>query len=88
MLKKYILSCMVVVIVCFSIFLYWNTLKNDFVNFDDPDLVIRNTYIKTLSFQNIRAIFTPGLVGAYQPVRTLSYLSRLQKLTVICICPP
>ncbi len=56
-----------------SVFLYLNTLNNDFVNFDDPDLVIRNNYIKRLNVQNIKDIFTPGVVGAYQPVRTLSY---------------
>ena len=53
--------------------IYWNTLQHEFVNFDDLDLVVRNGYIKTLSVQNIKAIFTPGVVGAYQPLRTLSY---------------
>lgn len=72
-MKKYVFYLIPGVIVLLAIMIYWNTLNHDFVNFDDPDLIIRNRYIKTLSFQNIRAIFTPGVVGAYQPVRTLSY---------------
>lgn len=50
-----------------------NSLSNDFVNMDDPDLVLRNRYIRDLTWENVRAIFTPGTAGTYQPVRTLSY---------------
>jgi tetratricopeptide (TPR) repeat protein len=72
-LKKYYSYLVVTVIVCLSIGVYWNSLNNEFVNMDDLDLIVQNTYIKALNFQNIRDIFTPGLVGAYQPVRTFSY---------------
>jgi tetratricopeptide (TPR) repeat protein len=62
-----------VAIACLAILLYWNSLGNQFVNMDDLDLIVRNKYIKALNLQNIQAIFTPGVVGSYQPIRTLSY---------------
>ncbi len=48
-------------------------MHNDFINMDDPYLIVWNRYIKELTLENVRAIFTPGVVGAFQPVRTLSY---------------
>ena len=56
-----------------AIGVYWNSVHNEFVNMDDLDGVVRNKYIRSLSVQNIKDIFTPGVAGAYQPVRTLSY---------------
>lgn len=73
MLKKYSAYLIVTAIIVLSLLVYWNSLNNDFVNMDDLDLIVRNPYLKTLSFQNIKDIFTPGVAGAYQPVRILSY---------------
>ena len=73
MAKRYFFYVILIPIVFLSIIIYWNTLQNEFVNFDDLDLVVRNKYVKSLSYQNIKDIFTPGVVGTYQPVRTLSY---------------
>ncbi len=72
-MKTYISYLLPVVIAVPAILLYANTFTHEFVNFDDPDLVIQNTTIRSLSVQNLKAIFTPGEVGAFQPVRTLSY---------------
>jgi tetratricopeptide (TPR) repeat protein len=72
-LTKYYPYLIVTAIVCLSVGVYWNSLGNDFVNMDDLDLIVRNKYIKALNVQNISDIFIPGVVGAYQPVRTLSY---------------
>lgn len=55
------------------VLIYWNTFDNTFVNMDDLDAIVHNRYIRSLSWQNIKDIFTPGVAGAYQPVRTLSY---------------
>ena len=60
-------------LIVLSLLIYWNTLNHQFVNFDDTSLVVQNPSIKSLALENVRAIFTPGVVGAYQPVRTLSY---------------
>jgi len=52
---------------------YANSLRNDFTNWDDPGLVLENTAIRSLDFQNILHIFTPRVGHTYQPVRVLSY---------------
>ncbi len=72
-MKTYLPYLLLAALVGIAAAVYWNTLPNEFVNIDDPDLIVENSYIRTLSFENLKAIFTPGVVGAYQPVRTLSY---------------
>ncbi|MBD3307938.1 tetratricopeptide repeat protein [candidate division KSB3 bacterium] len=72
-MKIYVRYLLLFAIVCLSGLVYLNTLDNEFVNFDDLELIVRNQYIKTLSLSNLAKIFTPGAIGAYQPVRTLSY---------------
>ena len=72
-MKTYRPLLLAVLLVVLSLLLYWNTLDHHFVNFDDTSLVVKNRYIKSLSIENLKAIFTPGVVGAYQPLRTLSY---------------
>ena len=62
-----------IAITSLSIIIYFNSLDNEFVNWDDDKLIVQNQSIRSLSFQNIRSIFTPGVLEAYQPVRTLSY---------------
>jgi tetratricopeptide (TPR) repeat protein len=53
--------------------LYWGSLDNPFVNWDDYSLITQNEYIQSISWSNLKAIFTPGVVGAYQPIRNISY---------------
>ncbi|GAK57642.1 conserved hypothetical TPR repeat protein [Candidatus Vecturithrix granuli] len=72
-MKTYSPILLAVLLACLSVLIYLNTLGHQFVNFDDTSLIVQNPYIKSLSFENITAIFTPGVVGVYQPVRTLSY---------------
>lgn len=72
-MKTFHLLLLAALLLVLSLLLYWNTLHHQFVNFDDTSLVVKNRYIKSLSIENLKAIFTPGVVGAYQPFRTLSY---------------
>ena len=61
-------------IITFLVFMiYLNSFKNDFVNWDDPGLIIRNQRIRSLDWQNIIEIFTPKKSSTFQPVRVLSY---------------
>lgn len=61
-------------IITFLVFMiYLNSFKNDFVNWDDPGLIIRNQRIRSLDWQNIVEIFTPKKSSTFQPVRVLSY---------------
>ena len=64
----------VAAIITFLVFMiYLNSFKNDFVNWDDPGLIIRNQRIRSLDWQNIVEIFTPKKSSTFQPVRVLSY---------------
>ena len=51
---------------------YLNSLGNTFTNWDDS-MIYANPQIKSLGWENIRKIFTPGKGATYQPIRALSY---------------
>ncbi len=53
--------------------IYLNSFQNDFVNWDDPGLIIGNQRIRSLDLQNILEIFTPKKSSTFQPIRVLSY---------------
>ena len=53
-------------------FAYLNSFSNGFTNWDDPNGIINNLHIRSLNWQNVKRIFTPGTTGSYQPLRTLS----------------
>ncbi|PIE35186.1 hypothetical protein CSA56_05210 [candidate division KSB3 bacterium] len=72
MKKPYRIGC-VAAIVCLSVAVYWNSLGNEFVNWDDTALIVENESIRALDWQHIKAFFTPGTSGSYQPIRDLSY---------------
>jgi tetratricopeptide (TPR) repeat protein len=55
----------------FISFLYWDSLKNDFINWDDQ-MIYGNQAIRSLDWRNVLQMFVPGK-GTYQPIRVLSY---------------
>lgn len=69
--KFNLISICVLLALTFAI--YANSLGNDFTNWDDPELVLKNPSIRSLGLQNLRDIFTPEAGHTYQPVRVLSY---------------
>ncbi|GAB4350787.1 MAG: tetratricopeptide repeat protein [Candidatus Abyssubacteria bacterium] len=56
-----------------AVIVFANSLKNDFVGYDDPNLIVNNEQIRSLSPENLARIFSPATKGNYQPIRTLSY---------------
>jgi Flp pilus assembly protein TadD len=52
---------------------YLNSLGNDFVNWDDPGLILGHSHIRSLDWSNIKEIFTLRRASTYQPIRVLSY---------------
>ncbi len=52
---------------------YFNSLTNQFVNWDDPGLILKNQKIRSLDWHNIGDMFTPKKASTYQPIRVLSY---------------
>lgn len=57
-----------------SVVLYRKALGFDFVpSWDDGNYVLDNPYIRSLSLDNIKGIFTTTFVGNYAPLQILSY---------------
>jgi protein O-mannosyl-transferase len=67
---KFIFSVLILLI---TFMVYSNTFQNDFVNWDDNNLIVNNLKIRSLSFDNIKQIFAYRSGATYQPIRVLSY---------------
>ena len=52
--------------------LYFNSLGNQFTNWDDG-MIYQNSTIRDLSWEGIKRIFTYEKANTYQPIRMLSY---------------
>jgi len=52
---------------------FFNTLQNDFTNWDDDIYLFSNNYIKELSSTGIYNIFSESYFGNYHPLTTLTY---------------
>jgi len=53
--------------------IYYKSLYFPFINFDDPDYIIDNYYIRDLSWQGFYKIFSQPIYGNYFPLQILSY---------------
>lgn len=51
---------------------FFNTLDNDFTNWDDPYYVTNNELIHQINFDNLIQIFKQGYTGTYVPLSILS----------------
>lgn len=67
--KKYGL----LLILCLSLIAFFPGLKNDFTHLDDQVQVVENSDIQSLSWTNIKAVFSSTSVGMYQPLSSLLY---------------
>jgi protein O-mannosyl-transferase len=56
-----------------TFFIYFNTLKSDFTNYDDDTHIAKNEDVKTLNTEHVKKIFSSYYVGMYQPFTTLSF---------------
>lgn len=54
-------------------FLFSPSLKNGFVNWDDPEHLTENTMVKVLSWESVKKIFTSFYTLNYHPLALLSY---------------
>jgi tetratricopeptide (TPR) repeat protein len=52
---------------------FFNTLNNDFTNWDDPYYITDNQLIKSFSLNNIKQIFSQDFTGTYVPLSVLSF---------------
>lgn len=61
-------------ILTLTITVFLPSLSNGFTNWDDPDYVLNNIFIRNFSFENIKAIFSEPYMGLYQPLSILSLM--------------
>src|SRR4030042_3171680 len=66
------LSLICILIAVFIGILYFNSLRNQFTNWDDS-MIYANPQVRSLGWDNIRSIFAFVKGSTYQPVRVLSY---------------
>lgn len=52
--------------------LFSTSLQNEFTNWDDPTYIMENPYITSLSFDNIKTMFTEPIAYNYHPLTILS----------------
>lgn len=60
-------------ILVFTALIYFNSLQNGFIYFDDPELVTDNITIRQLSFENLTYYFTTPVQFTYLPMGLISY---------------
>ncbi len=66
----YIYLILAILITCFC---FSNAFKNEFTNWDDVQYVIQNDLVKSLSWENVKTIFTTrSVMGNYHPLAVLS----------------
>jgi len=60
-------------ILLLTFIVFFPSLNNALTNWDDPHYLTDNTWIRKLSAENIRRIFTEVFFGNYQPLHIFSY---------------
>ena len=60
-------------ILLLTVLIYSNSLGNDFINFDDPESVIKNPFIRQISLDNLVHFFTTPVQFMYMPMALISY---------------
>lgn len=54
--------------------LYWNSLQFEFlINFDDDKLILESEANKSLSMENLKALFSDAVFGLYHPITSLTW---------------
>ncbi len=61
-------------IIALCVIAFLPVLSAGFVNYDDPEYIVDNFYLKKFSFQNIAAIFSGKSTVLYVPLTIFSYL--------------
>ena len=70
-MKRELLFFILLIVACTAV--YYQSLSFNFTYLDDQVQVVNNTAIKSISWENIKHIFSSTTVGMYQPITTLIY---------------
>jgi len=75
MTKKTQIVLQVCLIILVTVIAFYPSLKNGFTNWDDPELLLENDSVKSLSSGNIRSFFSGSYAGfgGYTPLVFMSY---------------
>lgn len=71
--EKYQNLWVLLAILLLAVLIYSNSLKNGFIYFDDPELVMDNYFIRQISWENIVHYFTTPVQFTYLPIGLISY---------------
>jgi hypothetical protein len=73
--KKTQIILQLCLIILVTVIAFYPSLKNGFTNWDDPELLLENDSVKSLSSGNIRSIFSGSYAGfgGYTPLVFMSY---------------
>ncbi|MDP3920502.1 MAG: tetratricopeptide repeat protein [Candidatus Omnitrophota bacterium] len=69
---RFHLALLIPAVLCIF-WVYFGTLSFPFVNWDDPDYVVRNPVVRSFSFENVIDMFRKPYVGIYAPLTMLSF---------------
>lgn len=72
-IKKYSIFIELIILIIVTCCLFLNTYHNQLTNFDDDYNIITNPYIRSLTVENIKAIFTKPFAERYMPLPILSF---------------
>ncbi len=64
-----------IAIIVLCVIAFFPVFKADFVNYDDPEYILNNPYIRSFSFENIKHIFSGKATDLYVPLTIFSYLT-------------
>jgi tetratricopeptide (TPR) repeat protein len=68
--REYLLAGALLVV---TLLLYFHSLKNGFVDWDDPEYLRDNPVVHQLGWEQIKAMFTSFFSGNYQPLTVFTY---------------
>lgn len=70
------LAICIAALIASTLLTYWPVLKNDFINYDDPDYVTVNEVVKKgLTAEGFKWAFTTGHASNWHPVTWLSHMA-------------
>ena len=75
-MKRDLLFFIILITACLSV--YYDSLSFNFTYLDDQVQVVNNTAIQSISWENLKHIFSSTSVGMYQPITTLIYAFEYQ----------
>ena len=61
------------IIILLTIITFSNSFNNGFVSFDDIAYITTNNFLKDISFNGIKSVFSNFIIGNYHPFTILNY---------------